>query len=471
MSAYPLIIIGGGLSGLAAGIRFARFGNRVLILEKHSKPGGLNSYYYRQGRLLETGLHAITNYAEPGEKQAPLNRLFRQLKISRRGFVTLQQFGSQVFFGNDLTLSFSNDFQELVAEIARLFPRAVDRFLALVAELDRFDPFVPRPRISAKKHLRTALGDELLVEMLLCPLMFYGSSEENDMDFSQFVIMFRALYQEGMFRPAGTIKDLLDQLLDQYRSFDGELRFRAGVAGILFTEETNPRVKGVLLESGETIGCNNLISTAGYPETLGLLPPELRPRATEGATVGRLSFVETINLLDRKAKPELITSDRTIIFYNLAERFEYARPAQAVDIRSGVICFPDNFHGLAETDTFQLRTTHLANYDLWAEAARAGKDGPYRRLKQEWDRKSQRIVGGIIGNYQENIVYQDSFTPVTVERYTSRVGGAIYGSPYKHKDGRTRFDNLFIAGTDQGYLGIIGSMLSGVTVVNQHLLR
>ncbi len=465
-----MIIIGGGLSGLAAGIRFARFGNRVLILEQHSKPGGLNSYYHRQGRLLETGLHAITNYAAPEEKQAPLNRLFRQLKISRRSFVTHQQFGSQIFFSNDLCLSFSNDFQELVAGIARLFPRAVDRFLALVAELDRFDPFVPRPRVSAKKHLRTALGDDLLVEMLLCPLMFYGSSEENDMDFSQFVIMFRALYQEGMFRPHGTIKDLLDQLLAQYRSFDGELRLRAGVAGILFTEDTPPRVKGVLLESGETIGCNKLISTAGYPETLELLPPELRPRA-EGAAVGRLSFVETINLLDQKARSGLTRSDRTIIFYNLGERFEYARPAQPVDIRSGVICFPDNFHGLAGSDTLQLRTTHLANYDLWAAAARAGKHGPYRRLKQEWDRKSQRIVGEIIGNYQENIVYQDSFTPMTVERYTGRVGGAIYGSPDKHKDGRTRFDNLFIAGTDQGYLGIIGSMLSGVTVVNQHLLR
>jgi hypothetical protein len=30
---------------------------------------------------------------------------------------------------------------------------------------------------------------------------------------------------------------------------------------------------------------------------------------------------------------------------------------------------------------------------------------------------------------------------------------------------------LFLAGTDQGYLGIIGSMLSGITIVNQHILR
>jgi phytoene dehydrogenase-like protein len=94
-SHYSLIIIGGGLSGLAAGIRFARFGESVLILEKHSIPGGLNSYYYRKNFLLETGLHAMTNYAGPKERHAPLNRLFRQLNLSRNKFITHEQFSKR----------------------------------------------------------------------------------------------------------------------------------------------------------------------------------------------------------------------------------------------------------------------------------------------------------------------------------------------------------------------------------------
>ena len=59
----PFLIIGGGLSGLAAAIRFARFNPEVLVLEKHHRIGGLNSYFYRNNQLFETGLHAITNYA------------------------------------------------------------------------------------------------------------------------------------------------------------------------------------------------------------------------------------------------------------------------------------------------------------------------------------------------------------------------------------------------------------------------
>ena len=106
MGSYQLLIIGGGLSGLAAGIRAARFGYRTLILEQHGLPGGLNSYYLRQGRLLETGLHAMTNCAAPGDKQAPFNRLFRQLQLSRKQFHVHEQIGSEIKYpGRSATLA------------------------------------------------------------------------------------------------------------------------------------------------------------------------------------------------------------------------------------------------------------------------------------------------------------------------------------------------------------------------------
>ncbi len=67
-------------------------------------------------------------------------------------------------------------------------------------------------------------------------------------------------------------------------------------------------------------------------------------------------------------------------------------------------------------------------------------------------------------------MYTDLFTPRTIERFTGHMNGAVYGSPRKRRDGRTRYDNLFICGTDQGYLGVIGAMMSGVTIANMHVL-
>jgi phytoene dehydrogenase-like protein len=63
------------------------------------------------------------------------------------------------------------------------------------------------------------------------------------------------------------------------------------------------------------------------------------------------------------------------------------------------------------------------------------------------------------------------FTPTTVEKYTGHLRGAIYGAAEKHPDGRTRLSNVFLCGTDQGMLGIVGSMLSGISMANEHLLR
>ena len=40
---YDTVIIGAGLSGLAAGIRLAYFDRSVCVLERHTTGGGLNS--------------------------------------------------------------------------------------------------------------------------------------------------------------------------------------------------------------------------------------------------------------------------------------------------------------------------------------------------------------------------------------------------------------------------------------------
>ena len=459
MADYSLVIIGAGLSGLAAGIRYARFGGSVLILEKHAIPGGLNSYYYRKGFLLETGLHAMTNFAGPENKRAPLNRLLRQLKLSRHDFITHEQYSSLISFPGNAALLFSNDFSMLQEEIFSRFPGEIAGFRRLLTVLDGYNPFAPGPWLSTRAMLGRFLRDPLLTEMLLLPLMVYGNSEEHDMDFAQFVIMFRSIYQEGFFRPEGTMKDFLALLVDQFTAFGGEIRYNSRVEAIAVTDDQ--RARSVQLADGTTISCDAVISTVGAPGTFELLA---LPRQEE-TYAGRMSFVESIYILPHQAR-EMVDSRHTIIFYCLSDHFQYRRPEQPVDPSWGVICFPENFHGLPPSDTFQIRITHAANYDLWKNASTQD----YQMMKKEWGAKSREITAKIIGNYQQNVVYEDSFTPVTIERYTAKARGAVYGSPVKVKDGRTPCRNLFIAGTDQGFLGIVGSMLSGVTIVNQHLL-
>ncbi len=457
MADYQLIIIGAGLSGLAAGIRAARFGQRTLLLEQHSLPGGLNSYYFRHGHLLETGLHAMTNFARPADKRAPLNRLFRQLKLSRKRFVTREQFGSEIIFPQN-RLCFSNDLSLLESEVARQFPASSSSFSALIRIMKDFDPFAPAPWRSARTFLHEQLEHPLLENMLLLPLMVYGNAEEHDMDLAQFAIMFRALFLEGFFRPEHTIREFLALLVDQYKGFGGDLRMKTPVAEII---RRGDRVTGVRLQNGEEISAKIVLSTVGLPVTARLSGWNLD---VEEYT-GKMSFMETISLLSAK-KCRKLSSGKTIIFYSHKENWHYRRPDRLIDPSWGVICFPENFQDIEPQETMQLRVTHAADYHRW----RLLDPSDYMAAKERCSRESGEMVGKIVGNYAQDIVYQDSFTPLTIERFTGKGQGAVYGSPIKINNGCTPLQNLFIAGTDQGFLGIVGSMLSGVTIVNQHIL-
>lgn len=98
MTNYDTLIIGAGMSGLAAGIRLAMFDQKVCVLERHKVPGGLNSYYERKGRKLDVGLHAMTNFAQKGERGRPLTKLLKQLRIPYEKLELSQQNFSRVAF-------------------------------------------------------------------------------------------------------------------------------------------------------------------------------------------------------------------------------------------------------------------------------------------------------------------------------------------------------------------------------------
>lgn len=266
MPDYQLIIIGAGLSGLAAGIRAARFGRKTLIVDQHHRPGGLNSYYKFQGHLLETGLHAMTNFAPPQKKRAPLNLLFRQLHLSRRDFKVREQIGSEIAFPGT-SLHFSNEPELLQAEVEKHFPACTDRFRRLRRDIAAHDPFQPAPWQSARRFVAGHLHEPLLENMLFLPLMLYGNPEEDDMALSQFVIMFRAIFEEGLFRPENDMSVFLDMLVRQYEDFGGTIRYRTAVDEICIN---GGRVQGIRLADGSELSAEAVLSTAGLPETIRL---------------------------------------------------------------------------------------------------------------------------------------------------------------------------------------------------------
>jgi len=460
---FDTIVIGAGMSGLAAGIRLATFDQRVLILERHSLWGGLNSFYKRAGRRLDVGLHALTNYMHPrspGAKARPLARVLRQLRIP---FADLQlgvQSQSAIAFP-ETRLAFGNDFSLLRGEISESFPDQLQGLDRLTSDIESYPTLSPAGgALQAREVLAGYFSDPLLIEMLLLPICYYGSPTPDDLGWAQFIVLFKSLYEEGFARPRGGVKTILDALRGRYLELGGVLRMRAGVERI---QHDGKRATGVVLDDGEVLEADCILSSAGAVETRALCGQE-PDRDREHQDTGQLSFVESISILDQPSAA--LGNPDTIVFFNSSERLVYDVPEGPIDLRSGVICCPDNYAGQEEGMPGSLRLTLLANPGLW----NGFDDDEYEAQKASALVEGMAAIQPFAGDVRGHEVFTDTFTPRTIQKFTGHLNGAVYGSPNKRFDGRTTFDGLFLCGTDQGYLGIVGAMLSGVAMANQHAL-
>ena len=457
---YHTIIIGAGMSGLAAGIRLAYFEKSVCVLERHTTIGGLNSFYRLRNRNHDVGLHAVTNYATPGTTTGPLSKLLRQLRLTWEDFALRPQNQSKTVFPGH-TLTFTNDFEVLSQQIVEQFPNQADNFRRLLRQIDEHDELnLSNKSFSARKVLETHLSDPVLIDMLFCPLMFYGSPTPHDMDFNQFVIMFKSIYYQGFARPLEGVRRILRKLVRKYKSLGGELKLNCGVRSIV-TE--NNRATGVVLDDGRILEAKHVLSTVGSVETMRLCQDaavEVNPMEP-----GEISFVETIFSLDRL--PSQIGHNDTIIFYNDSAKFRYETPKLPVDVRSGIICSPNNFQYETPPSDGTIRITAMANPDYWMNLPQ----DEYVTQKEFWCRQIVESALRYVPDFRPYVVDTDMFTPRTIKKYTGHDKGCVYGSPEKIRDGRTHLENLFLCGTDQGFLGIIGAMLSGITITNLHLVQ
>ena len=331
-------IIGAGLSGLAAGIRCAYFEKKVAVFERHTTVGGLNSFYRLGGRNHDVGLHAVTNYAPPGTRKGPLAKLLKQLRLRWDDFALRPQLGSRIAFpAANAELQLSNDAELLRSEVARRFPRHVDAFDRLRAEAVGFDSTrLDQKPLSAKTVVSTFLPDDdadarLLSDMLFNPLQYYGSAVPGDMDWSQFCIMWQAIFEEGFGRPFAGVRPIMKALTRKFREEGGQLRLRQGVRKIVTDQG---RAVGLLLDDGTEVEADVILSSAGSFETHELTestaaPPPPRGKAVKGQATAaafdveaiprppdaRLGFLESIYMLDRVPAALPVPHEDTIVFF------------------------------------------------------------------------------------------------------------------------------------------------------------
>ncbi len=455
---YDAVVIGAGLSGLAAGLRLAQYDRRVAVVERHELWGGLNSFYTKAGRRFDVGLHALTNFVPPRTPNRPLTKVLRQLRIRHEELRLGEQGHSEIRFPG-LALRFTNDFRELESEVARAFPAEIDGFRRLVQEVRDYDlgDDATAGR-SGRAELTRHVRDPRLADALLLPLLWYGSAREDDVDWKIFVVLFRSIFLEGLARPEGGVRTLLNLIIKRFKRTNGELLLGNGVERIV---HEGGRTRGVVLDDGTELETDTVLSSAGYVETLRMAGEDDHIQSED---VGRLTFLESISVLD--TTPAELGCTCATAFYCTEERLTYREPETGIDPRSGVLSAPNNFASEKPLPEGVMRVTVLANHHYWTTLSE-------ERYRAEKERAASAAIEGAaryFGDWRPHSVFQDIFTPRTIQHFTGHAFGAVYGSPRKRWDGTTHLGGLFVCGTDQGYLGVVGAMMSGILMANKHAL-
>lgn len=455
---YDVIVLGGGFSGMAAATRLAAFGLRVLLCESNPvRLGGLNTWYERGGRVLDTGLHAVTNYVPPTEAAAPLNRVLRQLRIRRDDLRLMPQRQSRILFPS-CELRLTNDFAEFTAQVERLFPADAEGFRGLVEEIRRYGySTVPLPCQSSEAVLKRHISSGLLRSMLRMPVMYYGNPRLGDMEFSAFATMFRSVVMEGFARPAGGMKEFLSVVARRLEASGATVRLGCTVSRILVGE--NGRANGVETTRGETLRARRLVSTIGAFET-GRLCGASAPTRLATIPPGEAGFFEAI--LELPKKPAEYGLEDAILFCCDSGDFKYEPPENPLMVESMLVCAPGNYPGCGEAEARLLRLSTITSPKDWFNTGTE----KYQRAKAMLVDAMKGFLDRIAPKIRQDARLVDCFTPKTVQRWTGHENGAIYGAPVKLPDFDSGMPGLSVAGTDQGLLGIVGSMLSGILAAN-----
>ena len=145
--------------------------------------------------------------------------------------------------------------------------------------------------------------------MLLCPTCYYGSARKNDIDFPTFVMLFDAIFRQGLARPELGIR------ASWTRSPKSSVNWESKADELRGQNDPtqNGKVSEIVLENGESLTSDYVISTCGAVETEALLEPS-HPLNH----LGRKIFHHGIDLRIR-GKTEDFGWEETVIFFNDSE--------------------------------------------------------------------------------------------------------------------------------------------------------
>lgn len=456
MRIKDVVIIGAGVSGLAAGIYAEQHGLHAIILEKNHYVGGLCTGWHRKGYYLDGCIHWLTGTKDGCD----LNRMWKNVHaftceediVHLPSFGTFEYGGVQVPFYSDLDKA-----EQAWIEISPEDKKQIHRFFNKIRDFTKVSSPVTTPvgKMNIFKLLAYGLKVLSVFPSYLLTMKMESSNYAKKFkhpalrhavkmvqpgrgNLFQMAYSYSAIASGNGGVPVGGSNAMVERMRDYFLSLGGTIRCNAPVKDVLISQKN---ITGVVLENGTIIDCDYLIPAC---DSFYFLHNILKDQYI------KKNFYK--HLYEERKNP---TPSSVLIYLNFKKDLEidYIYSFTCESFRVGTqtvkdvhmrdysydqtICHKGNSVVSVLLNQFQ------EDYNYWNKLSKDKQ--AYRQEKQ---RIADDVIARIIKRFPElegNIELLDVCTPMTFKRYTYNHKGAYMPFAFTSRN-RMYWDSGMIKG-------------------------